>query len=134
MLYSFFCRQKTIKNRQALHEIIRASSLSILVYHSWKMYFQVKILTLDIFTHMPPPPSAFPLSSCSLRRPWVGILGYFIWFVIFSNVMTLQFCKYIAFCHIAWEQSYCPLLHNHNLILKLYQIKKLPTLMTIWSL
>ena len=60
MLYSFFCRQKTIKNRQALHEIIRASSLSILVYHSWKMYFQVKILTLDIFTHMPPPPSALP--------------------------------------------------------------------------
>ena len=60
MLYSFFCHQKTIKKRQALHEIIGASSLSIFFYHSWKMYFQGKILTLDIFTHMPPPPSALP--------------------------------------------------------------------------
>ena len=38
--------------------------------------------------------------------------------------MTLQFSKYIAFCHIAWQQFYCPLLCNHNLTLKLYQIKK----------
>ena len=125
----FFCHQKTIKNRQALHEIIRALSLSINFaersfkpvyptmvvksfkfmenYNSWKIYSQVKILTLDIFTHMLLPPPPLPptppnLHPCSLRRPWLGILGYFIWFVVFSNVMTLQFCKYIAFCHIAW--------------------------------
>ena len=30
MLYSFFWHQKAIKNRQALHEVIRASSLSII--------------------------------------------------------------------------------------------------------
>ena len=29
-------------------------------YNSWKMYLQVKILTLDIFTHMPPPPPPQP--------------------------------------------------------------------------
>ena len=80
----FFCHQKTIKNRQALHEIIRALSLSINFaersfkpvyptmvvksfkfmenYNSWKIYSQVKILTLDIFTHMllPPPPPPNP--------------------------------------------------------------------------
>ena len=89
-----FCHQETIKNRQALHEIIRTSSLSIIfvelsfksVYptrvvknfkfmencNSWKMYFQVKILTLEIFTHMLPPPS-LPSSSCSCSfgRPWL---------------------------------------------------------------
>ena len=65
MLYSFFAIKKTIKNRQALHEIIRASSLSIIFvelsfkpvyptmvvknfkfmenYNSWNMYLQVKI-------------------------------------------------------------------------------------------
>ena len=70
----FFGHQKTIKNRQALHEIIGASSLSITFvelsfkplyhtmvvknfkfmknYHSWKMYLQVKILSLGNFTHM----------------------------------------------------------------------------------
>ena len=64
-----------------MHEVIRASSLSIIfvelslkpvyptmvvknfkfmeIYNSWKMYFKVKILTLDIFTHMLPPPSPF---------------------------------------------------------------------------
>ena len=74
----FFCHQKTIKNRQALHEIIRALSLSInfaersfkpvyptMVVKSFKFmenynYSQVKILTLDIFTHIftssPPQP------------------------------------------------------------------------------
>ena len=67
-----------MKNRQALHEIIRASSLSIIFvelsfkpayptmvvknfkfmenYNSWKIYLQVKILALVIFTHMLPPP------------------------------------------------------------------------------
>ena len=67
-----------MKNRQGLHEIIRASCPYIIFvelffkpvyptmvvknfkfmenYNSWKMYFQVKILTLDIFTHMLPPP------------------------------------------------------------------------------
>ena len=74
----FFCHQKNIKNRQALHEIIRALSLSInfaersfkpvyptMVVKSFKFmenynYSQVKILTLDIFTHIftssPPQP------------------------------------------------------------------------------
>ena len=31
-------------------------------YKPWKMYLQVKILTLDIFTHMLPPLPQFPLS------------------------------------------------------------------------
>ena len=74
-----------MKNRQALHEIIRASSLSIIFvelsfkpvyptmvvknfkfmenYNSWKIYLQVKILALVIFTHMlPPPPPSSPIS------------------------------------------------------------------------
>ena len=76
------CRQKTIKNRQALHEIIRALSLSIIFvefsfkpvyltlvveilnlmenYNAWEMYLQVKILALDIFTHMLPPIPSIP--------------------------------------------------------------------------
>ena len=90
-----------MKNGQALHEIIRASSLSITFvelsfklvyptmgvknfkfmenYNSWKIYLQVKILTLVIFTHMlPPPPSSSPISplpallqviSSPLRQP-----------------------------------------------------------------
>ena len=78
-----------MKNRQALHEIIRASSLSIIFvelsfkpvyptmvvknfkfmenYNSWKIYLQVKILTLVIFTHMlPPPPPPPPYRPCQL--------------------------------------------------------------------
>ena len=77
MVFSFFAIKKQQKRRQALHELIRASSVSIIfvefsfkpVYptmvvknfrfmencNSWKMYLQVKILTLDIFTHMLPP-------------------------------------------------------------------------------
>ena len=36
-------------------------------YNSWKMYLQVKILTLDIFTHMlPPPPSPTPIPHTTL--------------------------------------------------------------------
>ena len=71
-----------MKNRQALHEIIRALSLSIIFvefsfkpvhptmvvksfkfmenYNSWKIYLQVKILTVDIFTHMLPPSPPIP--------------------------------------------------------------------------
>ena len=91
-----------MKNKQALHEIIRASSLSIIFvelsfkpvyptmvvknfkfmenYNSWKIYLQVKILTVVIFTHMLPPYPLppFPLSplptllqvlSSPLRQP-----------------------------------------------------------------
>ena len=87
MLYSHFCHQKSMESRPALHEIIRTSSLSIFFielsfkpvyptmvvknfnfmenYNSWKMYFQVKILILDIFIHMLPP----PYHPCHLRRP-----------------------------------------------------------------
>ena len=132
----FFCHQKTVKNRRTLREIIRTLSLSMIFvefffkpvylkmvvknfkpmenYNSWKMYLEVKILTLDVFTHMllslpastPIPPIAPAVTTLlqvlplSLRRPWLGILGYlyFTWFVIFANVMTtLQFCN-----HIAW--------------------------------
>ena len=73
--YIVFLPSKTIKNRQALHETIRALSLSMIfvefslqpvsltmvtkifkfmeIYcNSWKMYLQVKILTLDIFSHV----------------------------------------------------------------------------------
>ena len=79
----FFFAIKKQKTRQALHEIIRVSSLSIIFvefsfkplyptmvvknfkflenYNSWKMFLQVKILTLDIYTHMlPPPPPPSP--------------------------------------------------------------------------
>ena len=74
MLYYFLIIKKQKKIRQALHEIIGASSLSITFvelsfrplyhmmvvknfkfmknYHSWKMFLQVKILTLGNFTHM----------------------------------------------------------------------------------
>ena len=130
----FFCHQKTIKNRQALHQIIRALPLCIIfvefclkpVYltlvveilkfmencNAKEMYLQVKILALDIFTHMLPlipsiPPIVLAVKtlqvlSSPLRWRWLEILSYlyFIWFVIFSNVMTLQFCKQNIY-HIA---------------------------------
>ena len=79
-----------IKNRQALHEIIRTSSLSIIFvelsfkpvyptmvvknfkfmenYNSWKIYLQVKILILVIFTHMLPP-SPLPLITPANSPP-----------------------------------------------------------------
>ena len=92
LLFSFFYHQKTIKNRQALHEIIWVSSLSITFvefsfkpvyptmvvknfkfmknYNFWKMYLLVKILTLDIFTHMLPlPPPHSPYRPCSHDCP-----------------------------------------------------------------
>ena len=118
MLFSFCCHQKTIKSKQALHEIIRASSFSIIFvefsfrpvyptmvlknfkfmenYNYWKMYFQVKILTLDVFNHMLQLSPIFPIApavtvllqvlSSPLRQRWLRILGslYFIWFVIFQ--------------------------------------------------
>ena len=82
------------KSRKALHEIIRASSLSIIFvqfsfkpvypiivvknfkfmenYNSWKMHLQVKILNLYIFTHMLSPPitvtTFLQVLSLSLRR------------------------------------------------------------------
>ena len=31
-------------------------------YNSWKMYLQIKILTLDVFTHMLPPPPFLPIA------------------------------------------------------------------------
>ena len=89
-----------MKNRQALHEITRASSLSISLlfisllsfkpvyptmvvknfkfmenYNSWKIYLQVKILTLVIFTHMlicspiSPLPTLLQVLSSPLRQP-----------------------------------------------------------------
>ena len=118
----FLCHQKTIKNRQALHEIIRASSLSVIFvklsfkrlyptmvvknfkfmenFNSWMMYFQVKILTLDIFTNMLPPP--FSLSPLQSQATMTWNIRLFYMICNFSNVITLQFCTYIAFCHIAW--------------------------------
>ena len=39
-------------------------------YNIWKMYLQVKILTLDIFAHMlPPPPPHSPYNPCSHDSP-----------------------------------------------------------------
>ena len=86
-----------MKNRQALHEIIRASSLSIIFvelsfkpayptmvvknfkfmenYNSWKIYLQVKILALVIFTHMlPPPPTPHPPPPYSPISPLPTLL------------------------------------------------------------
>ena len=101
----FFCHQKTVKNRRTLREIIRTLSLSMIFvefffkpvylkmvvknfklmenYNSWKMYLEVKILTLDVFTHMllslpastPIPPitpavtTLLQVLPLSLRRP-----------------------------------------------------------------
>ena len=87
----FLYYQKTIKNRQDLHEIIRTLSLFIIfvefsfkpVYlimvvkifkfvencNSWKMYLQVKILTVDIFTHMLPRLPPFPLFPLQSKLP-----------------------------------------------------------------
>ena len=128
MLYSFFWHQKAIKNRQALHEVIRASSLSIIFvefsfkpvnltmvmkifkfmenYNSWKMYLQVKILNLEIFTYilqpLPPIPPISPavrsllqVLSSPLRWPWLGILSYlyFMWFVIFQMWRIYSFAN-----------------------------------------
>ena len=45
---------------------------------------------LYIYTYTTQPPS--PFRPCSLRRRGLGILGYFIWFVIFSNAMTVLYC------------------------------------------
>ena len=36
-------------------------------YNFWKMYLQVKILTLDIFTHMLPQLSPIPLIAPAVR-------------------------------------------------------------------
>ena len=45
MLYSFFVIKKTIKNRQALHEIIRALSLSInFVERSFKPVYPTMVV------------------------------------------------------------------------------------------
>ena len=94
MLFSSFYPQKTIKNRQTLHETIWVSSLSIIFvefsfkpvcptmvvksfkfmkkYNFWKMYLQVKILALDIFTHillplpLPIPPIATAVTTLLL--------------------------------------------------------------------
>ena len=76
-------------------------------YNFWKMYLQVKILTLDIFTHLlPPPPPHSPYRPCghdslpdSITTPQETMtwnIRLFIFYMIcnfFSNVMTLQFCK-----------------------------------------
>ena len=75
MLYSFFCHQKAIKNRKALHEIIRVSSLSItFVEYSFKpVYLTIVVLAsqnigLDIFIRMlPPHPTPIPSIAPAVR-------------------------------------------------------------------
>ena len=76
-------------------------------FNSWKMYLQVKIMTLDIFTYMLWPLSLFPYSPCSQNSPPGSFITpqvtmtwsirlfifYFMWFVIFSNVMKYQIKK-----------------------------------------
>ena len=70
----------------------------------WSRYFYSMVPPLH-----PIPPIApvvrtlLQVLSSPLRWPWLWILGYlyFIWFVIFSNVMTLQFRKQNMY-HIAW--------------------------------
>ena len=75
MLYYFFCHQKAIKNRQALHEIIRVSPLSItFVEFSIKpVYLTIVALAsqnidLDIFIRMlPPHPTPIPPIAPAVR-------------------------------------------------------------------
>ena len=150
--FKFYIFYLPIKNKQALHKIIRVLSPSIIFvefsfkpvyltlvvkiskfienYNAWEMSLQVKIMALDIFIHtLPPIPSITPINpavkyfpqvlSSLLKWPQLGISGYLylIWFLIFSNMITLQFCKQNNYqvVVILW-----PLLYNHILILKGY--------------
>ena len=93
MLYYVFCHQKTAEKQTTFAEIIRISLLFIIFvelffkpvypnmvakkfkfmenYNSRMMYLQVKILTLDIFTHMlPPPPPLLPLLPLQAAMTW----------------------------------------------------------------
>ena len=65
------------------------------------------------------PPSA--VDQKIWRR--LGTLGYyFVWLVIFSNMMALHFSKYLSYSMVLTSLS---LLRNHdNLILKLHQKSK----------
>ena len=70
----------------------------------------------------------FALSKFS-QKIWrcLGTLAYlyFVWFVIFLNVMALQFCKWYLSNSVVL--SLLPLLCNHsNLTLKLHHYKQLP--------
>ena len=80
----FACHQKTIRNRQALHVIIRTSSLSIIFvglsfkpvyptmvvknfkfmenYNSWNMYLQVKIDSKYFYSYATTRSLPFPIS------------------------------------------------------------------------
>ena len=127
----FFCHQKTIKNRQGLHKIIRDSLLSIIFFQSCishhcenfqiygKLHFLEDVLASQnidsryfysyaatipsISLIVPAVRTLLQVLSSPLRWPWLGILDYlyFKWFVIFSNVMALQFCRQNIY-HIAW--------------------------------
>ena len=67
----------------------------------------------------------FALSKFSQKVwRWLGTRGflYFLWIVIFSNVMALQFCKY--YLSYSMVLILFLLIYNHNnLILRLYQKK-----------
>ena len=81
-------------------------------YNSWKIYLQVKMLTLVIFTHMPPPPSpppplphivpanSPPGSIITSQATMTLNIRLFLFYMICNFFRKI--CKYIAFCHIAW--------------------------------
>ena len=112
--------------------------------------FLENVLNLCIFIHVPVPHSKlqkevfenlFPPRRKGWRKLWFALsklnqkiwrwLGtlvylYFVWSVIFLNVMALQFREYLSNSVVL---SLLPLLWNHgNLTLKLHQ-KKIATLM-----
>ena len=76
-------------------------------YNSWKMYLQIKILTLiflliccNCSPHSPYPPCSQNSPPGSFITPQVTMtwsirlfIFYFMWFVIFSNVMKYQIKK-----------------------------------------
>ena len=47
-------------------------------------------------------PLLFSLSALQSQATMTWNIRLFYMICNFSIVMTLQFCKYIAFCHIAW--------------------------------
>ena len=67
-------------------------------YNSWKMYLQVKILIVDIFTHMLPPPPHSSYRPCSRNSPPGSIITpqatmtWNIWLFLFYMI-----CNFFEF-------------------------------------
>ena len=47
-------------------------------YNSWKIHLQVKILTLDIFTHMLPPPPGSVITSQAIMTENIKLFMFYM--------------------------------------------------------